>query len=103
MRDHEESVCKHCRRAIWRHKQKDAEWNHYPGGGTYCQNRNGYTVTPLRVAEPMSHPDEGFDEGDYKDMALFKINETFVCNRCAGVTMDRGVHDDICPGKKPLQ
>lgn len=114
--DHDTAFCKHCRRPIWqRVNPEPGEWAHYPGG-IYCQTHNGFTASPLRVATPMSHPKEGFDEDDYEGSygALGKTvfgpasvtRESVVfwaCKRCATLTTDRGIHDQCCPAKKELR
>lgn len=114
--DHEEATCKHCRRPIWRRVSPELdEWAHYPGS-RYCITRNGFTNEGLLVATPMSHPEEGFDEGDYEGPYAVLGNTVFgpasvtkrqaqvwSCNRCATVTVDRGKHDKHCPGRKELR
>lgn len=100
--DHEAAICKHCRRPIWRRVNPEpGEWAHYPGS-RYCQTSRGLTATPLKLAEPMSHPKEGFDEGDYAIMGREPARH-WSCNRCATVTTDRGIHDKHCPGKKEIR
>ena len=46
-----DSVCKNCKRPI-RYAPFVEEWIH-SYGGSYCLDKNGFTATPIRKAEPV--------------------------------------------------
>jgi len=50
--------CVYCKRQVVFELVVKGEWSH-TSGSTYCQTRNGFTATPLRVATPTYHPSGG--------------------------------------------
>ena len=47
-------VCVHCKGWVYFSVTIKDVWTH-AYGGTYCLTRNGFTATPLQVAQPTYH------------------------------------------------
>ena len=54
MDEPESEICLHCKQRIFFGAVVKGEWAHWHGS-YYCRDRNGFTATPLRTAQPTFH------------------------------------------------